>query len=87
MDLLMIAFLALASVATGLFFMIRLVNWSTILRAHWLVDIVFTSLLFVLFQGTLQGTVIAVVAGLIMSLVLTAAKIISKAGQRIRALY
>ena len=74
MNIIMITFVSVASVAAGLFFALRLFRWRSLIKMHWMVDIVFTVALFFLFQGTLAGTLIAVIAGLAMSIILTIGK-------------
>lgn len=73
-DPLTILLLATVSVACALFFGLRLVRWRTMLRLHWLADVLFTSAVFLIFAGTLGGALVAAFAGLLFSVILTGGK-------------
>ncbi|MFD2175703.1 hypothetical protein [Rhodobacter lacus] len=72
--------LAAATVATFITFVLRLVRMRTILRFHWLADVAMTTLAFIIFQGTLGGTLVAVLSGLMFTIFLTLAKLAARFG-------
>lgn len=86
MSLPIIFLMAAVSVATFLFFVLRLVRWATLLRFHWLADVVLTAALFVLFYGTLGGTLVAALGGLLFSVILSAGKAAQRASGALRRL-
>lgn len=80
MDIGLMILLAAISVATTLTAVLRLISWRTIMRYHGIADVAFTGLLLVLFSGTVSGMVIAVIAGLIFTIVLTVGKKLTRKG-------
>ena len=81
MDLIIVAALATTSVACFLTFSLRILTWRAILRHHLIADVTFTVALFLLFQGTLTGTLVAALGGLMMSLLLTAGRFFQNLGR------
>ena len=74
MDLIMISFVSFMTALACLVFAFRIFRFDMLMRAHWMVDIIVTAALMMFFSGTLQGTVIAAMAGLIFSLFMTAGR-------------
>lgn len=74
MDLLTVFLLASISVGAAFTFALRLVTWDAIIRQHWLADVLFTVLLFLIFSGTLTGMLVAATGGLMFSLILSAGR-------------
>lgn len=71
MDVGAMVLLAAVAVLTLLTALMRFVGWRTIMRYHGLVDIVFTLMLMWMFSGTVTGMIIAIIGGLIMTIILS----------------
>lgn len=84
MDLIYILMLATISVLCALTFALRLVGWSQLLAAHWLADVLFTVALFLIFSGTLTGSLVAAFGGLMFSLILTAGRVARRHAQKLK---
>jgi len=78
MDLIMISAVAFMTALACLVFAFRVFNFQMLMRAHWMVDIVVTAALMMFFSGTLQGTVIAAMAGLMFSIFMTMGRVAQK---------
>lgn len=74
MSLPIIIALSFCSVFAILLTLSKIISLKTIIRYGALIDIITTVLFFVVFQGTLGGTLVAVMSGLIMAIFLSAAK-------------
>lgn len=74
MSLPIIIALSLCSVLAILLTLSKIISMKTIIRYGALIDVVTTVVFFVVFQGTLGGTLVAVMSGLIMAIFLSAAK-------------
>ena len=59
------------SVASALFFVLRIISWRTLLQYRIVADVLVTALLVYLFRGTITGMIVAAATGLFFSLVLT----------------
>jgi hypothetical protein len=77
MDLTTIFLLAVVSVLTLMTAVLRVVPWRTLMRYHWAADVAFTVALIFILSGSLMGMVIAIISGLIFSIVLTVGKILT----------
>lgn len=85
MTLTMILLLALISVGCALTFSLRLVGWQQLLSAHWLADVLFTVALFLIFNGTLTGALVAATGGLMFSIILSVGRKAQDIQRRARA--
>jgi len=74
MSLPIIIMLSICTCAAVLLTLGRVIGMRRIIRYSVIVDVLFTVLCFVVFAGTLGGTLVAVMSGLIMAITLTAAK-------------
>ncbi len=63
--------LAAISVGTILTALMRFIGWRTIMKYHGFVDVIFTLAFMWMFSGTVSGMVIAIIAGLILTIVLS----------------
>lgn len=77
--------LAATATATMVTFSLRLVKWRTLMRFHWLVDVLVTAALFAIFAGTLGGALVATVGGLMVSIMLTVGRKATRAYDRLIA--
>ena len=84
MDLIMISAVSLMTALACLIFAFRVFNFKMLMRAHWMVDIVVTAALMMFFAGTLQGTVIAAMAGLLFSIFMTTGRLAQKGTQYVK---
>jgi len=85
MDLIMISFVSFLTATAALIFAFRVFDFSMLMRAHWLVDIIVTAVLMMFFSGTLQGTVIAAIAGLIFSIFMSLGRVAQKGISNVKA--
>ena len=74
MSLPIIMLLSICTILTMLTMLSRVFTFRTLVRNAIYVDIIFTVMCFIVFAGTLGGTLVAVMSGLFMSLTLTSAK-------------
>lgn len=74
MDLITVLLLSCISVCAALTFALRLFTWRQIVNQHWLADVLFTVLLFLIFSGSLTGMLVAATGGLMFSLILSAGR-------------
>ena len=71
MDILTVIILAVATVASALTFLSRLVPWHQIIKYRAFVDVIFTVIMFLVFAGTLGGALVAAIGGLFLAVVLS----------------
>jgi len=81
----MISFVSFLTATAALIFAFRVFDFSMLMRAHWLVDIIVTAVLMMFFSGTLQGTVIAAIAGLIFSIFMSLGRVAQKGISNVKA--
>lgn len=74
MSLPIIIMLSICTCAAVLLTLGRVIGLRNIIRYSIIVDVLFTVMCFVVFAGTLGGTLVAVMSGLIMAITLTTAK-------------
>ena len=74
MSLPIIIMLSICTCAAVLLTLGRVIGLRNIIRYSIIVDVMFTVMCFVVFAGTLGGTLVAVMSGLIMAITLTTAK-------------
>lgn len=79
MSLTIILAMSVASVAAVLLTASRVFGFNRVVRYGVLVDVVFTAGALVVFAGTITGTLVAVLSGLLMALFLSAMKWVSAA--------
>lgn len=77
MDLMLMLILAVVSTLTTIIAFLRFVPWRVMMKYHGLFDVIFTVIMLFLFAGTLQGMVIAIIAGLFFSMVLSFGKMLT----------
>ncbi len=78
MDLLVIAILSLIACATAVTIGTRVFGWKRLMKMHIAADVIVTVTAFLIFSGTLTGTLVAATAGLLFSLVLSAGRTFGK---------
>lgn len=71
MDVGAMVLLAAVAVGTLLTALMRFIGWRTIMKYHGFVDVFFTLMLMWMFSGTVSGMIIAIISGLIMTIVLS----------------
>lgn len=74
MDILTIGMLSVITVAGCITFLTKIASWSMILRHHAIVDVLFTLAMLAIFAGTVTGTLVAALSGLMLSLLLSGAR-------------
>ena len=78
MDIGVLICLALVSTLTLLILALRIMRWRTLIKYHWMADIGFTISMFILLSGSLTGMIIAILSGLMFSIILTVGKYFTK---------
>jgi len=69
-----ILFMSCITVAAFLFFLARIMRWSTILRFSIPIDVTFSVIALTMSMGTWSGMAVAITSGLLLAVVLTVCK-------------
>lgn len=71
MNIEMMVVVAVITVLASLITVLRVIPWRALVRYHWFADVALTLFLIYLFAGTLSGMIIAAIAGLTFSIILS----------------